>query len=120
MRPAGTGSPHPCGLSSSPISGVALLVLLTSLFASSGAAAAEATSGRDIAANCAPCHGTNGRSRGIIAPLAGKDRAAIVAEVKAFRDGTRPSTVMQQLAKGYTDAQVEAAAAYLSAQKPAR
>jgi cytochrome c553 len=96
-----------------------LFVLLAALLISPGAPAADAATGRDIAANCAPCHGTDGRSRGIIAPLAGKDQAAIVAEVKAFRNGTRPSTVMQQLAKGYTDAQIEAAAAYLSAQKPA-
>jgi cytochrome c553 len=37
--------------------------------------------------------------------------------VKEFRDGRRPSTIMQQLANGYTDAQIEAAASYLAAQK---
>ena len=81
--------------------------------------AAGQTSGRDIAANCANCHGTDGRSRGLVPSLAGRDKATIASQVKAFRDGTRPSTVMQQLAKGYTDAQVDAAAAYLSAQKAA-
>jgi cytochrome c553 len=38
--------------------------------------------------------------------------------VQEFRDGRRASTIMQQLAKGYTDAQIEAAAAYLAARKP--
>jgi cytochrome subunit of sulfide dehydrogenase len=37
--------------------------------------------------------------------------------MKEFRDGTRPSTIMQQISKGYTDAEIEAAAAYLGAQK---
>jgi sulfide dehydrogenase cytochrome subunit len=37
--------------------------------------------------------------------------------VKDFRDGKRPSTIMQQLAKGYTDAEIDAAAAYFAAQK---
>jgi cytochrome subunit of sulfide dehydrogenase len=72
--------------------------------------------GRDIAANCANCHGTDGRSRGAIPSLAGQDAATIVQRMKEFRDGRRTATVMQQLAKGYTDAQIEAAAAYLAAQ----
>jgi cytochrome subunit of sulfide dehydrogenase len=72
--------------------------------------------GRDIAANCANCHGTDGRGRGSIPSLAGTDAATIVERMKEFRDGRRPATVMQQLAKGYTDAQIEAAAAYFAAQ----
>jgi cytochrome subunit of sulfide dehydrogenase len=72
--------------------------------------------GRDIAANCANCHGTDGRSRGAIPSLAGQDAAMIVQRMKEFRDGRRAATVMQQLAKGYTDAQIEAAAAYFAAQ----
>jgi cytochrome subunit of sulfide dehydrogenase len=82
--------------------------------------AADVTSypnlGRDIAANCANCHGSDGKSRGAIPALAGQEAAAIVQRVKEFRDGRRPATVMQQLAKGYTDAQIEAAAAYFAAQ----
>ncbi|HWZ71481.1 MAG TPA: c-type cytochrome [Casimicrobiaceae bacterium] len=86
----------------------------------SPAAAADvgtyANLGRDIAANCANCHGTDGRSRGATPSLAGQDAAVIVQRMKEFRDGRRAATVMQQLAKGYTDAQIEAAAAYLAAQ----
>ena len=82
--------------------------------------AADVTSypnlGRDIAANCANCHGTDGRSRGAIPSLAGQDAQSIVQRMKEFRDGRRAATVMQQLAKGYTDAQIEAAAAYFAAQ----
>jgi cytochrome c553 len=48
--------------------------------------------------------------------LAGQDAAVIVQRMKEFRDGRRAATVMQQLAKGYTDAQIEAAAAYFAAQ----
>ena len=80
--------------------------------------AADPASGREIAANCANCHGTNGRSVGVMAVLAGRPQAELVLIVREFRDGKRPSTVMQQLAKGYTDAQIEAVAAYLAAQKP--
>lgn len=79
--------------------------------------AADSTLGRDVAANCASCHGTDGRSVGGIPSLAGRDRNAIIQQVKDFRDGRRPSTIMQQLAKGYSDAEIEAAAAYFAAQK---
>ncbi len=80
--------------------------------------AADPNIGRDITANCANCHGTDGHSRGVLASLAGRDRNDLVRTMQEFRDGRRPSTVMQQLAKGYTDAQIAAAAAYLAAQKP--
>ena len=78
----------------------------------------SATTGRDIAASCANCHGTDGRSRGAIASIAGQDKAYLIQQLKDFRDGKRPSTIMQQLAKGYTDEQIEAAAAYLASRKP--
>jgi sulfide dehydrogenase cytochrome subunit len=74
------------------------------------------TLGRDVAANCANCHGTDGRSRGAIPALAGQDASAILQRMRGFRDGRRAATVMQQIAKGYTDAQLQAAAAYLAAQ----
>jgi cytochrome subunit of sulfide dehydrogenase len=96
---------------SPPIVAVAIALA----WSSSDAPAADA--GRDIAAGCATCHGTDGRSRGAIPSLAGRDKIAIVQQVRDFRDGKRPSTVMQQLAKGYSDTQIEAAAAYFAAQK---
>ena len=71
--------------------------------------------GRTLAATCAQCHGTDGRSATReVTPLAGLPKEFIVAQMKAFRDGTRPATVMQQLAKGYSDAQIELIADYFS------
>jgi cytochrome c553 len=75
--------------------------------------------GRDPAASCAKCHGTDGRSAGITESLAGRPRDQIVTTVKLFREGKKPATIMNQIAKGYTDAQVEAIAAFFAAQKPA-
>ena len=83
-----------------------------------GGADTGGTTGRDIAANCANCHRTDGRSSGAIPAIAGQDKAYLVQQLKDFRDGKRPSTIMQQLAKGYSDAQIDAAAAYLASQKP--
>jgi sulfide dehydrogenase cytochrome subunit len=34
--------------------------------------------------------------------------------MKAFQDGSRPATIMHQLAKGYTSEQIDLIAAYLA------
>jgi cytochrome c553 len=74
---------------------------------------------RALAATCANCHGTQGRAvEGASVPgLAGMPAPYIVEQMKAFKAGTRPATVMHQLAKGYNDAQIEAVAGYFAAQK---
>ena len=78
----------------------------------------ENTVGRNLAATCANCHGTDGRSvTSEVVPLAGLPKDFIVSQMKAFENGARPATIMHQLAKGYTDQQIEQVAAYLAAQK---
>jgi sulfide dehydrogenase cytochrome subunit len=74
---------------------------------------------RALAATCANCHGTDGRAvaGSGSARLAGQSAEFIVTQMQAFRSGARPATVMQQLAKGYSDAQIQAMAAYFSAQR---
>ena len=79
--------------------------------------AAETEAGRDIAANCASCHHGDRSTGAAIPDLAGMEKAAIIERVREFRDGRRPSTIMRQLANGYSDSQIEAAASYLAAQK---
>lgn len=64
------------------------------------------TTGRDLAASCAACHGTDGNAVGRMPVLAGLDRGVIVERFTAFRTGGRPATVMHQHAKGYTDAEI--------------
>jgi cytochrome c553 len=73
--------------------------------------------GRNLAAACANCHGPNGVSREGIPSLAGRDRADLARQMQDFKAGKRPATVMHQIARGYTDAQIDAIAAYLSAQR---
>lgn len=73
-----------------------------------------------LASNCANCHGTTGQAKGAMPSLAGVPKATIIEQFKAFRDGKRAATIMHQLAKGYTDAQIELVADYFSKQTPAR
>ena len=79
--------------------------------------AAQDNQARNLAASCAICHGTDGRAvtKDVI-PLAGLPRDHIATQMRAFRDGKRPATVMHQIAKGYTDQQIEEMAAYFAAQ----
>ena len=50
-------------------------------------------------------------------PLAGLAKDQFIARMTAFRAGTRPATVMHQIAKGYTDPQIDAMAGWFAAQK---
>ena len=72
-----------------------------------------------LAATCANCHGTQGRAaEGSAVPgLAGMPREYMAAQLKAFKDGSRPATIMHQLAKGYSEAQIDQLATYFAAQK---
>ncbi|MDB5946844.1 MAG: cytochrome c-like protein [Ramlibacter sp.] len=71
---------------------------------------------RSVAAACAQCHGTDGvpAPGSSLRPLAGKAREELVAQLKAFKAGTRPGTIMPQLSKGYSDAQIELLASYFA------
>lgn len=73
-----------------------------------------------LAASCANCHGTAGHAveRSVVPALAGLPRDQFIAQMKDFRgENTRKATVMHQIAKGFSDAQIEQLAAYFAAQK---
>ena len=92
-----------------------LLPLAAGVGVAWGAALAAANGdprARDWAAGCLGCHQPVG---GTIPRLHGQSRDDLAAKFRAFRDGRQPGTVMQQLAKGYTDAQIDAMAAWFAA-----
>ena len=84
------------------------------------AAPAAADPVRDLAAACANCHGTDGRSLGGVPSLAGENKAKLLQSLREFRDGKKPATIMHQIAKGYTEAQFELLSDYFSRQAAAR
>jgi cytochrome c553 len=71
---------------------------------------------RALAAVCANCHGTDGRGApgALIPTLAGMPRDYMLEQFEEFRDGSRPATVMPQIVKGLTPAQLEQLATYFS------
>jgi cytochrome c553 len=62
-----------------------------------------------VAQGCLGCHGPNGAGMGPVPALAGRDAAELRALMQAFRDGTRPATIMDRIARGYTEAELAAA-----------
>ncbi|MEI8304223.1 MAG: c-type cytochrome [Burkholderiales bacterium] len=86
------------------------------------AAPAQAQDARYLAANCANCHGTEGRAAagGGMPGLAGLSRNYFIEQMNAFRSGTRQATIMHQLAKGYSDEQISRLADYFAQIKPVR
>lgn len=100
---------------------VATPLLAAAQTEASAEADAEALRTRSLAATCGGCHGTDGRAAAgsAIATLAGLSAAETAEQMRAFKTGLRPGTVMPQLAKGYTEAQIDALAAYFAQIAPA-
>ncbi len=73
---------------------------------------------RANAAMCANCHGSEGRTvkDSAVPPIAGLPHDYMVQEMQAFKDGRRPATVMDQITKGLSDAQIASLAHYFAAQ----
>ncbi len=79
----------------------------------------EALYVRSLAATCANCHGTDGKvvAGSPVTSLAGLDKAYFTAQMAAFKSGARTATIMHQISKGFSDAQVQALATYFAEQK---
>ena len=96
------------------------LIAAASLALLAGAAhAADPNLGRNLAATCANCHGTNGRAvaGAGLDSLAGVEKQKTLQKLADFKSGVKPASIMHQIAKGYTDEQLDLIATYFAAQK---
>lgn len=83
--------------------------------ASQPPAATPIATGKMLGDTCASCHGTQGKSFDEYMPsLAGIDRQQFIRAMQDYRADRRVSVVMNRIAKGYTDAEIEAMAEYFS------
>jgi sulfide dehydrogenase cytochrome subunit len=78
------------------------------------AASAEPPAG---AASCSGCHPTSTRVTSPVPRLVGLEGAAIVRAMQEFRSGQRAGTVMDRIAKGFTDEEIQAIAAWYATQR---
>jgi cytochrome subunit of sulfide dehydrogenase len=65
-----------------------------------------------LSLSCSSCHGTDGKSVGIIPSISGRSTEYIETALKAFKSEARYSTVMSRHAKGYTDEEIRLIAEY--------
>lgn len=91
-----------------------LLVICAGVALTAGQATAI-DRGQMLADNCMSCH-SGGANNATIPNLTQYPSSMIVSQMKAFKDGSRPATVMARHAKGYSDADIAALAKYIGIQ----
>jgi cytochrome c553 len=93
---------------------VTAAALVFALIDSAGAPPAAAPPG---ALACSGCHPAGRTADTTVPRLNGRNPADIVTAMQAFKSGQLPSTVMDRIAKGFSDDEVKAIAAWYGAQK---
>ena len=78
-------------------------------------ASAENMNPELLGGGCVVCHGPQGKSLGHIPSISALSEEVIGTRLRAFKDGKRAATVMDKIAKGYTDAQIDVIAAHFGA-----
>ena len=63
---------------------------------------------RLMAETCVTCHSTEAHAHSTIPPLDGRPAGELLRILLAFRDGTRPATIMDRIARGYSREQLGA------------
>ncbi len=81
------------------------------------AAPALAQSPLAIVQTCYVCHGPDARGAAPIAPLAGLPKDHLARQMADFKADRRPGTIMNRIAKSYTDEQIGLIAETLAAMK---
>ncbi len=80
-------------------------------------AQAELPSSEMLANTCVGCHGPNGVSQGPATPtIAGISEEYFNETMQTYRDGSRPSTIMTRIAKGYSDEEIALMGGYFAKQ----
>jgi cytochrome c553 len=98
----------------------AIRILVASAIVCAAVAPPTFASSGEPPAGASACSGCHPASAGIATPmprLAGRDAAEIVAQMQAFRAGQRPATVMDRIAKGFSDEEIQAIAAWYAEQR---
>jgi sulfide dehydrogenase cytochrome subunit len=85
--------------------------------AAMSAARAETQTPPPGASSCSGCHAAKKTLDTLVPRLIGRSPADIEAAMMAFRSGEPPSLVMQRIAKGFSDDEIKAIAAWYGAQR---
>lgn len=78
-------------------------------------ASAENMNPELLGGGCVVCHGPGGDSQGHITSINTLSADDIGNRLRAFRDGKRAATIMDKIAKGYSDAQIDVISSHFGA-----
>ncbi len=81
------------------------------------ASAQDALQVRSWAAACASCHGTVGIAVDGGESIAGIPKDRFLKRMQDYKSGAKSATIMHQIAKGYSDKELEQLAGYFAALK---
>jgi len=73
-------------------------------------AGAQNADPRLLSLSCSGCHGAGGRAQVPMPRLFGRSADMIAQALREFRADQRPATVMNRIARGYSDAEIDAVA----------
>lgn len=94
------------------IAGMVISTVVITL--SCAAQCAEAPPG---AASCSGCHPATRWVDTTVPRLTGRNPADIISAMQSFKSGKLPATVMDRIAKGFSDEEIKAIAAWYAAQR---
>lgn len=76
----------------------------------------ELSNGSIIGATCMGCHGFKGMGSGDIPRLAGVPKGVTAGKLMSYKSDDLEGTVMNRIAKGYSDEEIQAVAEFFAAQ----
>jgi cytochrome c553 len=100
---------------SAALQGIRLMLVPLALGLMTAGAAAQETATSIAAASCGACHGPDGRSTGAIPSIDKLDAVTMGAKLKGFRTGEIESTVMNRIAKGFTEPEIDSLIRFMAA-----
>jgi len=94
-----------------------LAAIAAILLVAGAAQAQDGPSGQAMVQSCYVCHGPQGKSAEAVPPLMLGQKDFIQRQMLDFKTDRRPATIMNRIAKGYSDEQIAAIADYLATVK---
>ena len=94
-----------------------LAAIAAILLVAGAAQAQDGPSGQAMVQTCYVCHGPQGKSAEAVPPLMLGQKDFIQRQMLDFKTDRRPATIMNRIAKGYSDADIAAIADYLATLK---
>jgi cytochrome subunit of sulfide dehydrogenase len=95
----------------------ALAAFAATLLAAGTAVAQDGPTGQAMVQTCYVCHGPEGRSAEGVPALMRGQKELVVRQMVEFKTDRRPATIMNRVAKSYSDEQIASIADYLAGLK---